>query len=252
VLKIKKIACIIPARLKSTRFPEKILCTLANKPLLQWVWQAASKTTFFSDVIFAIDSEKTAQLIKNFGGKYLMTSKECKSGTDRLIEIMHSGKIKADIWVNWQGDEPFITPQMIQTLLQSCHKDTADVWTLKKLITKKEDINSPQTAKVVCDVDGFALYFSRSTIPYYRDQTPDKKIYYKHVGIYAYTTKALQKIAHLGQSDLEQAEKLEQIRFLQNKISIKVHETNQEVIGIDTPQDLQNAEQYAAQILKIK
>ena len=162
--------CIIPARLASTRFPEKILKILNGKPLLQWVWEAANKTTFFKDIVFAIDSEKTANIIKNFNGKYLMTSKNCKSGTDRLIEIMHSGKIESDIWVNWQADEPFITPKMIYSLLKTCKNNDADIWSLKKKITNEDEILSPNFAKVVCDTTGNALYFSRSRIPYYREE----------------------------------------------------------------------------------
>ncbi len=247
----KKIVCIIPARLNSSRFPKKILATLAGKPLLQWVWEAAHKTTFFKEIVFAIDSEETAHLIKIFGGKYLMTSPECKSGTDRLIEIMHSGKIEADIWVNWQADEPFITPKMIETLLQTCRDDNSDIWTLKKFINKEEDISSPNIAKVVCDVDDFALYFSRSPIPYHCNKE-QQKTYYKHIGIYAYSKEALQKIAQIGHSYLEEAEKLEQLRFLHHKLSIKVHETDQEVVGIDTSQDLQKAEEYVKQTSKEK
>lgn len=250
MLKQKNIVCVIPARLKSTRFPEKMLCKLAGKPLLQWVWEAANKTTLFRDVLFAVDSEKTADLIKSFGGKYLMTSENCKSGTDRLIEIMHSGKVEADIWVNWQGDEPFITTQMIFDLLSTCDKNDSDVWTLKKRIDKEEQITSANIAKVVCDSDGFALYFSRSTIPFYRDNDVTEKIYYKHVGLYAFTTNALRKISKIGHSYLEDAEKLEQLRFLHHGISIKVNETKQEVIGIDTPQDLQRAEEYVKMTLK--
>ena len=245
----KKIVCIIPARLNSSRFEKKLLKKILNKPILQWVWEAANQTTFFKEIVFAIDSEETANVIKSFGGKYLMTSQNCKSGTDRLIEIMHSGRVEADIWVNWQGDEPFITPQMIATLLQSCHKDKADVWTLKKIIEQKEEITSPNFAKVVCDIEDFALYFSRSPIPYYRDKDIEE-IYYKHVGIYAFSTNALRKIAQMKHSYLEDAEKLEQLRFLHHKLDIKVHETDQEVIGIDTPQDLQRAEKYAKTTLR--
>ncbi len=250
----KKIVCIIPARLTSTRFPKKILSSLHNKPLLQWIWDAANKTKFFDEIIFAIDSQEAEGLIKSFGGKYLMTSQKCKTGTDRIIEIMHSSKVEADIWVNWQADEPFITPTIIKTLLQTCYSDKADVWTLKKLIAHKEDIVSPNVAKVVCDVDNFALYFSRAPIPCYRDKVEGsnpyipKQIYYKHIGIFAYTTKALQKIAQLGHSYLEDAEKLEQLRFLHHKLSIKVNETTEEVVGIDTPEDLKKAEEFAKKL----
>ncbi|KKP23888.1 MAG: 3-deoxy-manno-octulosonate cytidylyltransferase [candidate division TM6 bacterium GW2011_GWF2_28_16] len=246
----KNIVCIIPARLKSTRFPEKILTNLAGKPLLQWAWDAANKTTLFKEIYFAIDSEKTAKLIDSFGGKYIFTSESCQSGTDRLVEIIHSGKVEADIWVNWQGDEPFITPNMLHSLLETCDHEQADMWTLKKRILLPEQISSPNIAKVVTDSNGYALYFSRSTIPYYRDKDENiEQVYYKHVGIYAYTANALRKIAQLGKCYLEDAEKLEQLRLLYYGFKIKLNETDQEVIGIDTPQDLARAQEYAKQLI---
>ncbi len=245
----KKITCVIPARLKSTRFPEKMLASLNGKPLLQWVWNAAQKTEMFGNIIFGIDSEKTANLLKTFDANFLMTPTSCQSGTERIIKIMESQNIKSDIWVNWQGDEPFINKQMIETLLQSTD-DSCDIWTLKKRIVNKEEVNNPNFAKVVCDNSGNAMYFSRSPIPFYRDETQfEKQKYYKHVGIYAYTTKALQKISKLNNNYLEDAEKLEQLNFLANNLKIKVHETDQEVIGIDTPQDLKKAEKHALKIL---
>ena len=236
------IVCIIPARLNSTRFPEKILKNLGNKPLLQWVWEAANKTTIFKDVVFAIDSEKTADLIKSFGGKYLMTSENCKSGTDRIIEIMHTGKLNADIWVNWQADEPFISPKMIHKLLETKDGEKSDVWTLKKKIIAHNEILNPNNVKVVTDKNDHALYFSRSAIPFDRDKDNNSNLkYFKHIGIYAYTTKALQQISQMDKCILEDSEKLEQLRFLYNGLKIKLNETDQEVIGIDTPQDLENA-----------
>lgn len=236
-----KIACVIPARLHSTRFPQKILAPLNGKPLLQWAWQAAQKTNIFNDIVIAIDHETTTQIIKTFNGTYQMTSQKCQSGTDRLIEIMNSQTIDADIWVNWQADEPFITKPMIKELLQTCSNDHADVWTLKKQIQNKNEINDQNIVKVVCDTQGHALYFSRSTIPFYRNE--NMGIFYKHIGLYAYTTKALQKIARMPKSNLEEAEKLEQLRFLQNNLKIKVHETQTEVIGIDTREDLTKAQE---------
>ena len=242
MFKGKKIACIIPARLNSTRLPEKVLLNLAGKPILQWVWDAARRTTFFSDIVFAIDSEKTARLIDGFGGRYLMTSQNCKTGTDRLIEVVHLGEIEADVFLNWQADEPFISPQMIQALLQTCDSAESDNWTLKKRIVEREDINDPNVVKVVCDIDNFALYFSRSLIPYYRNNDVGK-VYYKHIGLYAYKVSALRKIAKIGHSYLEEAESLEQLRFLHHKISIQVHETDTDVIGINTLDDLNRAAQ---------
>ncbi|MBD3231093.1 3-deoxy-manno-octulosonate cytidylyltransferase [Candidatus Dependentiae bacterium] len=238
----KKIACIIPARLNSSRFPEKILKNLAGKPILQWVWNAANKITFFDKIIFAIDSQKTANLLKTFGANFIMTSQNCKSGTNRLIESINSNNVDADIFVNWQCDEPFLNQQMIETLLQTCNHDNADIWTLKKQIQKEEEIICPNTVKVICNKKSFALYFSRFAIPYYNDKKKSDKIYYKHIGIYAYTLKALQKISQFNKCYLEEAEKLEQLSFLYNGLSIKVHETNLQAIGIDTKQDLEKAE----------
>ncbi len=240
-----KIACVIPARLQSSRFPKKILALLAGKPLLGWVWEAANNTKMFSNVLFAIDSQETANVIEKFNGKYIMTSQDCASGTDRLIEVMNSKIIDADIWVNWQCDEPFITKKMISCLLRSSEKDGADIWTLKKQIKTDKEINSSNIVKVVCDKNNFALYFSRHSIPFYRTgDIEEEKQFYKHVGIYAYSKDALQKIASMQKCYLEMAEKLEQLRFLYNGLSIKVHKTNQDTIGIDHLEDLKKAEKY--------
>jgi 3-deoxy-manno-octulosonate cytidylyltransferase (CMP-KDO synthetase) len=248
----KTIACIIPARLNSSRLPQKMLKSIANKPILQWVWEAACKISFFDTIIIATDAQEIVQLVNTFNGKAILTSPTCPSGTDRLVELMQNKKITANIWVNWQGDEPFINSTILSNLLQSIHTDTSsDMWTLKKRITDPQQVLSPNTAKVVCDNTGYALYFSRSPIPFYRD-APDKTdikklVYYKHVGIYAYTYKGLQKIAQMPpQSELESAEKLEQLRFLQNGFRIKLHETTEEVKGIDTPEDILQAEELLA------
>ncbi len=241
----KKIACVIPARLRSTRFPKKMLCNLRGKPLLQWVWEAAKAIPVFDEVVIAVDAEETAQLVADFGGKCLMTSEHCPSGSDRLAEIFSRGLLDADIWVNWQGDEPFICEQMIADLLQSCDDDESDLWTLKKKIMDPEEANNPHFAKVACDRHGFAMYFSRSQIPFYRDISDfPKKELYKHVGLYAYTRKALKKILNLAPCPLEIAEQLEQLRFLYNNLRIRVHETEYEVFGIDLPEHLAKAETH--------
>lgn len=239
----KKIACIIPARLSSTRFPRKVLATLKSKPLLQWVWEAAKSVPLFDEVVFAVDADETAELVSSFGAKFHMTPVSCLSGTERLVCLL--GKVDADIWVNWQGDEPFITQQMIHDLLQSCGREESDVWTLKKRIVNPAQVSSPQFAKVVTDHQGFALYFSRSPIPYYRDAWKEEdKIIFKHVGIYAFTRLGLEKIAKLPPCHVEMAEQLEQLRFLYGGLRIRVHETEQEVIGIDLPEHLALAEAF--------
>jgi len=250
----KKIVCIIPARLLSTRFPQKMLKMLYGKPLLEWVWDQANHVSIFDHIAFAIDAQETADVIASFGGAYYMTSRHCPSGTDRLIEVMNQNTIAADIWVNWQGDEPFITEKMIGQLLQSCAYDDSDVWTLKKRITKSEEITSPHVAKVVCDHQDRALFFSRSMIPFYRDAIAEEdKVFYKHVGLYAFTQEALKKIALLPPCAIERAEQLEQLRFLYYNMRIKVHETDQDVFGIDLPEHLVRAEAHlaAAQALEL-
>lgn len=234
-----KIVCVIPARLASSRFPKKVLAMLGEKPMLQWVWEAASGVDLFDDVAFAIDDSETARLIDSFEGKHFMTSPDCPSGTDRLIELQSEGKMQGDIWVNWQGDEPFIHREMIENLLQTTD-ETYDIWSLRKEIEREEDIEDPNVVKVVTDPQDRALYFSRSPIPYDRDGLEDVT-YYKHVGIYAYTADALKQISTLSPSLLERAEGLEQLRFLENGMNIQVHETAHESLGIDIPEDLARA-----------
>lgn len=244
----KKVICIIPARLGSTRFPKKILASLGGKPLLQWAWEAAAQVELFNEVAFAIDDEETAGVIKKFGGKFYMTSKECLNGTARLIEVWKSGKIKGDFWVGWQADEPFITPSIINKLLQTCGKDDSDVWTLCKKIVATQEIFSPHVAKVVRNQDNEALYFSRSPIPYIRDEGYEgKQIFYKHVGMYAFSSKALEKIRKLQPCEIEMAEQLEQLRFLHAKLKIKVHEICDEILSIDIPDHLKLAENFIQQ-----
>jgi 3-deoxy-manno-octulosonate cytidylyltransferase (CMP-KDO synthetase) len=242
MLGAKKVVCIIPARLASTRFPEKMLQSLAGKPMLQWVWDAARSVDIFDECHFAIDDVKTAKLLDGFGASWHMTSVGAACGTDRLVELMERKIVNADIWVNWQGDEPFINATMIHDLLQSAGDSDVDIWTLKKLITCKEQIKSPGYAKVVADRAGNALYFSRSPIPYYRDIDLESGTFYKHVGIYAFTTKGLGMIPQMQPNSLEEAEKLEQLRFLEHGFKIRLHETLFDVKGIDTPEDLSFAE----------
>jgi 3-deoxy-manno-octulosonate cytidylyltransferase (CMP-KDO synthetase) len=242
MLNSKKVVCIIPARLASTRFPEKVLQSLAGKPVLQWVWEAAKKVSLFDECHFAIDDVKIANLLDRFGASWFMTSRSAEAGTDRLIEIMDRKLVSSDIWVNWQGDEPFINAEMIEDLLQTAAHDGMDVWTLKKLITIKEQIKGTNTAKVVTDNKGNALYFSRSPVPFYRDHDFEQGVFYKHVGLYAFTTKGLQMMQQLPIGKLEQAEKLEMLRLLENGIKIRLHETLFEARGIDTPEDLRYAE----------
>lgn len=233
------ISCVIPARLDSKRLPRKVLQPLAGKPLIQWVYEAACKVALFDSIILAVDCEEIAEVARSFGAEVILTSPDCQSGTDRLVELHQRKLLKGDIIVNWQGDEPFISPEMIEDLLRG--ENHADVWTLKKKLTDPEQIASPHVTKVVCDREGFALYFSRATIPHYRDPIQQPEIY-KHIGLYAYTTQALGKIVSMPLCPLEEAEKLEQLRFLYNGLKIFVQETQHEAFGIDLPQHLVLAE----------
>lgn len=236
---MKKIACVIPARLKSTRFPRKILALLHDKPLIQWVWEAAKTVPAFDSVTIAVDADETAHLVHSFGGQAIMTSEQCPSGTMRLAELLQRKKIDADIFVCWQGDEPFLHEKMINELLQTAQTDSADVWTLKKKIVEPNDICSPHVCKVVTDENGYALYFSRSPIPYHRDLK--ETLYHKHIGIYAYTKETLHRLLQLPISHLAEAEQLEQLNFLYHGLKVRVHETSYEGFGIDIPQHLEKA-----------
>ena len=227
---MKKIICVIPARLQSTRLREKVLCLLAGKPLLQWVYEAAKRCQIFDRVVIAVDSKKVFDVAQGFGAEVFFTPESCASGTDRLIALKKAAKIEGEIFVNWQGDEPFLKEAMIEDLLQSID-DGSDVWTLKKKILNLEEVTDSHTVKVVTTTNGEALYFSRQPIGSF-----------KHIGIYAYTADALDRIAKWPRSPLEIKESLEQLRFLENGLKIRVHTTEHECLGIDTPEDLARAE----------
>lgn len=236
MLKNKIITCVIPARLASGRFPGKVLAPLGGKPLLQWAFDKAKQVSFFDHVAIAVDSKELYEAVCQFADQVFLTSPDCPSGTDRLVELRQSQQLSGDIWVNWQGDEPFISEETIATLLQSIEDPAREIWTLKKKIDSPQDITSPHIVKVVCDEKGKALYFSRSPIPH------SQKNVYKHIGLYAFSDRALEKIGKLHPCQLEREERLEQLRFLYYGIPIHVHETNQEIFGIDTKEELAIAE----------
>jgi len=240
----KTIACVIPARLQSSRFPRKILQKLLDKPILQWVYESALSCEIFDLVVFAVDDEETATLVHSFGGTAVMTDLSCPSGTMRLVDFRKKHGKDFDLWLNWQGDEPLITKEMIYDLFKGDF-DTADVITLMKKITNDE-ASSPGCTKVVTDKEGHALYFSRSLIPFIRDENTLSEPYFKHIGLYVYTQKALDSISSYTVSPLEHLEKLEQLTFLYNGLKIKVLETKCEAIGIDYPDDLNRAQDYLA------
>ncbi len=242
--KLKRVVCVVPARLHSTRFPKKVLATLGGKPLLQWVYEGAVCCGFFDDIVFAVDALETKALIESLGGKVLITSEACLNGTERLIEVKQRSGIQADIWVNWQADEPFITKDLIKDLLQTID-EPGDLWTLRKKITDQKELEDPNVVKVVVNYKEEALYFSRYPLPYCRVEVSAK---YKHLGLYAFTDKALETISTLSHCQLETAESLEQLRWLYYGMKLRVHETLHQSLGIDLPEHLGLAEKLLTQL----
>lgn len=225
---------VIPARMGSTRLPRKMLLEIEGKPLIGIVYQAVRSSPLLADVIVATDSEEIAETCRRNGWNVRMTSPKHRNGTERVHEI--SKAIPADIYVNVQGDEPLVRAEQIASLLQLMQDPDQQVGTL---MTRAADIDvpNPSAVKVVTDLNGRALYFSRATIPFDRDGSNPR--YFKHLGIYAYRKDALERFVALPESELEQAERLEQLRFLENGVAIYVAETPHDSIGVDTEEDLQ-------------
>jgi 3-deoxy-manno-octulosonate cytidylyltransferase (CMP-KDO synthetase) len=233
-----RIVGVIPARLASTRLPRKVLRNLAGEPMLAWVYRAAQACPQLDEVIVATDSAEVQKLCDERGWRCLLTSPDLPSGTDRLYAV--SRVVDADIYVNIQGDEPLLLPDHITAILALFTSSEVDVTTPKVRCTP-EDIANPNAVKVVTASDGRALYFSRATIPFDRDGQGNAT-YWKHLGLYAYRRAALERFAALAPSELELLERLEQLRLLENGISIYVAETAHDTIGVDTEDDLQRVE----------
>ncbi|MDD5005180.1 MAG: 3-deoxy-manno-octulosonate cytidylyltransferase [Candidatus Omnitrophica bacterium] len=228
---------IIPARFNSTRFEGKVLADINGKPMIQHVWEKAKQSQLLDELIVACDDERVYKTVKDFGGKAIFTAKEHPSGTDRITEIVNPLDVK--IVVNIQADEPMIHPSMINGVIEELLADKSlVVATVIKKIERPDEIGDPNVVKVVFDKNNFALYFSRSTIPFLRDAETQGVCYYKHIGLYAYTKDFLFTYKNLNQSTLEKLEKLEQLRILENGYRIKVVETKFETYGVDTPEDL--------------
>jgi 3-deoxy-manno-octulosonate cytidylyltransferase (CMP-KDO synthetase) len=235
----ERILGVIPARLASTRLPRKLLRDIAGRPLLAWVIDAARACPQFSSILVAADSGEIATLCTSLDIPVQLTAPDLPSGTDRLHAVaqLHN----ADIYVNIQGDEPLLLPEHITALLRPFAHPGVDVTTLKVRCTP-ENIANPNAVKVVTAADGRALYFSRATIPYHRDADEAAPTYWKHIGLYAYRKSALLRFPTLPPSQLERAERLEQLRFLENGLSIYVEPTDHDTIGVDTEADLQLVE----------
>jgi 3-deoxy-manno-octulosonate cytidylyltransferase (CMP-KDO synthetase) len=230
---------IIPARLASTRLPRKVLRLIAGEPMLAHVYRAAAGANLLNEVIVATDSQEILDFCSVQGWKAQLTSSQHRSGTERVREVAAS--LKADVYLNIQGDEPLTRPEHIAKLIEVMRGPAVQVGTLKTPAAA-EDIKNPNAVKVVTDGAGRALYFSRATIPYYRDGSQSPQ-YFKHLGFYAYRKAALERFCELPESSLERSERLEQLRFLENGIEIHVAETPYDTIGVDTEDDLRRAEQ---------
>jgi len=248
---MKRIA-VIPARWQSTRLKGKVLADINGKPMVQHVWEKVKKAHMIDDVIIAVDKEKVFKVCESFGAKVVYTSPEQPSGTDRLAEVVNS--IEADVVINVQADEPLIRPLMIDELAEVFeYEPNLQMATLIKRIHKKEEVDNPNVVKVVVDRKGYALYFSRSAIPYVRDaeeketgspeETDVSNRYFKHIGLYSYTKDFIFTYTNLPKSTLETEEKLEQLRALEHGYKIKTIETRYDTVGVDTLSDLEKVRQ---------
>lgn len=240
---------IIPARYASTRFPGKPLALLAGKPVIQRVYEQVKSV--LNDVYVATDDSRIYDVVKSFGGNVVMTSTHHKSGTDRIEEAVKNIGGDFDVVINIQGDEPFIKSSQIKTVCECFNDSETQIATLGKPFTQDmgmEALENPNSPKIVIDNRNYAMYFSRSIIPFIRGKEKTQWLesypFVKHIGLYAYRRQVLSEITSLPQSSLEKAENLEQLRWLQNGYRIKVGLTEIETIGIDTPEDLKKAEAF--------
>ena len=240
-----KFMAIIPARYASTRYPGKPLAILGGKTVIQRVYEQVKSV--LDDVYVATDDDRIYSTVTDFGGKAVMTRADHKSGTDRIEEAAEKIGLDADVIINVQGDEPFIQPSQIKTLMQLFDAPETQIGTLGKPFESIDAVENPNSPKIVTDNRGFALYFSRSTIPFIRGKERDRWFgeypFLKHLGVYAYRREVLAEVTKLPMSSLEKAESLEQLRWLQNGYRIRVGLTDIETVGIDTPEDLTRAEE---------
>jgi 3-deoxy-manno-octulosonate cytidylyltransferase (CMP-KDO synthetase) len=244
-------AAVIPARYASTRFPGKPLAVINGRPMIQYVYEAAARASLVTEVLVATDDERIFRAAEGFGARVFMTSPHHACGTDRIAEVIKN--LPYDIIVNVQCDEPMIRAEMLDDVIALLRDDPrAHIATLMKRIASAGDIFNPNVVKVVTDIEGFALYFSRAPIPYYRDGFKNWAApsgmngieAYKHIGIYGYRKAALLALTLLPQSAAEGAEKLEQLRALENGMRIKLKETPHETCGVDTPEDILEVERW--------
>ncbi len=235
-----KVLGVIPARLNSQRLSKKLIKNLLGRPLIQWTWQAARQAKKIDRLVIACDSPELAEVCEKFGAEVIITSSEHNSGTQRITEVIK--KIEAEVAINIQADEPLMSPEVIDSLAEDILSD--DNILVDTVIRKMDDeslIVDPSIVKAIIDKDSFAIYFSRAAIPFVRDKNT-KTIFYKHLGIYAYRTKFLKLLEGFGPSYLEEAEKLEQLKILENGYKIKTITTEFDTIGVDTEGDFMKVE----------
>lgn len=236
-----KIIAVIPARYNSTRFPAKLMQDLNGKTVIRHTYENVKETALFDDVFVVTDSDLIYNEITSTGGKAIKSIKEHESGSDRIAEAIEN--LEVDVVVNIQGDEPLIDKDSLETIIDLFRKDAdkkIDLASIMREIKNQEDIDNPNNVKVIVDKFGYALYFSRSVIPYKRDLHTHVR-YFQHIGVYAFRKEALMAFYNLEVSPLEAAEKLEQLRYLENGHRIRMVETTHIGLGIDTPEDLEKA-----------
>jgi 3-deoxy-manno-octulosonate cytidylyltransferase (CMP-KDO synthetase) len=238
---MSKVLGVIPAHLESQRLPRKPLRSIGGQPMIAWVYERARRAACLDNLLVATDSVEIFDFCRKSNIPAQMTSAAHRSGTDRIVEIL--SREPADIYVNIQGDEPMVTAEHIELMLNPFRETSGTEVSTLKVAMEQDEARSPNNVKVVTDTRGRALYFSRALIPHDRDGSGPVQ-YYKHLGFYAYTAAALEKFAGLPLSPLEQLEKLEQLRFLENGVSVTVVETTEDTIGVDTEEDLKKVEEY--------
>lgn len=246
---MKKLIAIIPARLASTRLPRKVLADICGKPLVQRVWERVSQAKTINEVVVATDSQEVLDVVTGWGGRAMLTDPTCQSGTERIASLIN--QLDADLILNVQGDEPLVDPGMLDALVVKWMSAPCDLTTPVYRIASAEDLHSPNVVKVARAQDGRALYFSRSPIPYIRDWPIEKwlerQAFWGHIGVYGYRKEILAAYAGLPASPLQQAESLEQLRFLEAGYSFQTVETTYRSIAVDTQEDLEKVRRMICQ-----
>ena len=240
----KKILCVIPSRLKSTRLPNKPLLLTDDKPMIQWVFEAASQCQDFQKVIVATDSNDIASVITKLGGAVELTPENINTGSDRVAYVAQKYP-EYDVIVNLQGDEPFVTPDMLSALVSPyLNKEHPPMASLACPLNMETEYNNPNVVKVITDKKSNALYFSRSPLPYFREKTNNAPVY-QHLGMYAFTREFLLKYTQFEQTPLEKAESLEQLRALENGFPIRISYSSKVIIEVNTQEELEQARKHA-------